>query len=282
MALPAAIEPCLPSPGERPPTGPDRVHEIKYDGFRIITHEAGGPGGVLLSHPTLAANRREAPVLLLGAIQMATYYTKIGKRAWTATLRDCGFKDVRTSVVKFIWIIIGLAVAYLGGANVLTEQVGKFGTTVAGLLLVFIVLFSWNFLTAPSKLQQEADNEIAALKTKLNNREARQSAMARLWALRAEGTEMRNQKVVGSDAGEWIRQFENWRQRVLAEARTISPNFHAWLATLDRVRPGPIDLPQAATPEHNTQRSCQSEILLRMQEFLQAEMLHRDIERETS
>ena len=29
---PAFIEPCLPSPGEQPPTGPDWVHEIKHDG----------------------------------------------------------------------------------------------------------------------------------------------------------------------------------------------------------------------------------------------------------
>jgi hypothetical protein len=177
---------------------------------------------------------------------------------------------------------LGVAL-YLGGAkDVLIEHAGKFGTGIATLLFFFIILFSWNLPTAPAKLQQEADNEIAALKTKLNNRETRQSAMARLWALRAEGTEMRNQKVVGANAAEWMKRFENWHQRVLAEARTISPNFHAWLATLDRVRPGPAGLPQAATPEHNTQRSCQSEILLRMQEFLQAEMLHRDIERETS
>jgi len=215
---------------------------------------------------------------------MATYWTRVRVRAWTDTLRDCGFRDVRTSVVKIIWIIIfGLVVAYLGGANVLIEHAGKSGTWIATLLLFFIVLFSWNLVTAPAKLQQEADNEIAALKTKLNNREARQSAMARLWALRAEGTDMRNQKVVGANAAaQWVKQFENWHQRVLAEARTISPNFHAWLATLDRVRPGPNNLPQAATPDHNTQRSCQSEILLRMQEFLQAEMLHRDIERETN
>jgi hypothetical protein len=146
-------------------------------------------------------------------------------------------------------------------------------------VIFFIVLFAWNLLTAPAKLQQEADNQIAELKTRLNNRETRQNAMARLWALRAEGVEMRNKKIVGADAAsEWIKRFQHWHQRVLAEAQTISPNFHAWLATLDRVRPGPTDLPQAATPDHNTQRSCQSEILLRMQEFLQAEMLHRDIE----
>ena len=36
MAFPAAIEPCLPSPGEQPPTGPDWVHEIKHDGYRLM------------------------------------------------------------------------------------------------------------------------------------------------------------------------------------------------------------------------------------------------------
>ena len=30
------IEPCLPSPAERPPTGPGWVHEIKHDGFRMM------------------------------------------------------------------------------------------------------------------------------------------------------------------------------------------------------------------------------------------------------
>ena len=36
MALPAVIEPCLPSPGERPPTGPGWVYEIKHDGYRLM------------------------------------------------------------------------------------------------------------------------------------------------------------------------------------------------------------------------------------------------------
>jgi bifunctional non-homologous end joining protein LigD len=30
------IEPCLPSPAKTPPAGPDWLHEIKHDGFRIM------------------------------------------------------------------------------------------------------------------------------------------------------------------------------------------------------------------------------------------------------
>jgi ATP-dependent DNA ligase len=30
------IEPCLPSAAKGPPIGPDWLHEIKHDGFRIL------------------------------------------------------------------------------------------------------------------------------------------------------------------------------------------------------------------------------------------------------
>jgi len=30
------IRPCLPSPAKAPPSGPDWLHEIKHDGFRIL------------------------------------------------------------------------------------------------------------------------------------------------------------------------------------------------------------------------------------------------------
>ena len=30
------IEPCLLSPAKAPPSGPDWIHEIKHDGFRIM------------------------------------------------------------------------------------------------------------------------------------------------------------------------------------------------------------------------------------------------------
>lgn len=66
--------------------------------------------------------------------------------------------------------------------------------------------------------------------------------------------------------------------RVYGEAGKISSNLEAWLRTLDQVRPGP-NLGTAASADHLRDRGNMSEIMLRMQEFLQAEMLDKDINR---
>jgi bifunctional non-homologous end joining protein LigD len=42
----AFIEPCLPSPAERLPSGPDWVHEIKHDGYRLMARR--DPVGIRL------------------------------------------------------------------------------------------------------------------------------------------------------------------------------------------------------------------------------------------
>jgi bifunctional non-homologous end joining protein LigD len=37
------IEPCQPGAADKPPSGPDWIHEIKHDGFRLLAHrEASG------------------------------------------------------------------------------------------------------------------------------------------------------------------------------------------------------------------------------------------------
>jgi len=41
--VPRFIPPCLPSPAERPPSGPGWIHEIKHDGFRMmVRRDAAG------------------------------------------------------------------------------------------------------------------------------------------------------------------------------------------------------------------------------------------------
>jgi bifunctional non-homologous end joining protein LigD len=40
------IEPCLPSPAEKPPSGSNWIHEIKHDGFRLMARR--NPVGIRL------------------------------------------------------------------------------------------------------------------------------------------------------------------------------------------------------------------------------------------
>jgi ATP-dependent DNA ligase len=35
------VDPCIPSRAPKPPSGPDWVHEIKHDGYRLIVRRDG-------------------------------------------------------------------------------------------------------------------------------------------------------------------------------------------------------------------------------------------------
>jgi bifunctional non-homologous end joining protein LigD len=35
------VDPCIPSLAHKPPSGPDWVHEIKHDGYRLIVRRDG-------------------------------------------------------------------------------------------------------------------------------------------------------------------------------------------------------------------------------------------------
>ena len=49
------IEPSLPSAAERPPSGPDWVHEIKHDGYRLMARR--DPVGIRLLPATGTTGR---------------------------------------------------------------------------------------------------------------------------------------------------------------------------------------------------------------------------------
>jgi ATP-dependent DNA ligase len=46
MLRAAFIEPCLPSPADKPPSGPNWIHEIKHDGYRLMARR--DPVGIRL------------------------------------------------------------------------------------------------------------------------------------------------------------------------------------------------------------------------------------------
>lgn len=61
-------------------------------------------------------------------------------------------------------------------------------------------------------------------------------AINRLWALRAEGSDMRNRaNAITSEAAyiQWRKEYESWREEVLKNARKISIHFWNWLAIVN-------------------------------------------------
>jgi hypothetical protein len=45
----AFIEPCLPSPADKPPSGSNWIHEIKHDGYRLMARS--DPADIRLLNP---------------------------------------------------------------------------------------------------------------------------------------------------------------------------------------------------------------------------------------
>jgi bifunctional non-homologous end joining protein LigD len=39
---PGTIEPCIPTRASKPPVGPQWIHEIKHDGYRLIARKRDG------------------------------------------------------------------------------------------------------------------------------------------------------------------------------------------------------------------------------------------------
>jgi bifunctional non-homologous end joining protein LigD len=51
------IQPCLPSPAERAPSGAGWLHEIKHDGFRIMARRDGAGVRLINRHGNDFTNR---------------------------------------------------------------------------------------------------------------------------------------------------------------------------------------------------------------------------------
>jgi len=141
----------------------------------------------------------------------------------------------------------------------------------------WLLVMIWGLGCAPYQMFNELESEKERLSRQLFNREERQAAMARLWQLRAEGVPHRNERLEAENFETWKATYEDWRGRVLEEAGTISANLEAWLRTLDTTRIPPAYPQPFVSPEHQLLHRTMSEILARMEEFLKAEMLDKDI-----
>jgi len=67
------IEPCLPSPAKAPPLGPNWIHKIKHDGFRILARRDGGGVRLITRHGNDFTNRFPIIVAAVTALSARSF-----------------------------------------------------------------------------------------------------------------------------------------------------------------------------------------------------------------
>lgn len=106
------------------------------------------------------------------------------------------------------------------------------------------------------------------LKRKLPLHSARK---AKLWAMRTEGVALRNELVDHWSYPEWKERFEEWHKELLLEAEKISGGLRSYLGTLDQCTQPDLGIP--ANREHEHDLKILSEVLFRLQKFLEGGIL---------
>ncbi len=67
------IEPCLPSPAKHPPSGPNWLHEIKHDGFRIMARRDASGVRLITRHGNDFTARFPLAVAAVGALPARSF-----------------------------------------------------------------------------------------------------------------------------------------------------------------------------------------------------------------
>jgi hypothetical protein len=204
----------------------------------------------------------------MATTQPREFYQECLRRAWRGKLF---WAEAVSALLAVVAIPIGLWIFPTAEGHMNWVPLGIFTAVFVATLVVAFFISTLLDVSGIGTAQQRFRKTII-------DKEARQEAISRLWQLRAEGVQIRNEHVVLANVADWQARYNGWCKRVYAEAGKISSNLDAWLWTLDQVRRGP-QLDPAASTDHLRDRGFMSEILLRMQEFLQAEMLDKDIDR---
>jgi hypothetical protein len=83
------IEPCLPSPAERRPSGPGWLHEIKHEGFRIMARRDGAGIRLITRHGNDFTNRFPIIVAAVRALPIQSFLIDGEAISPTATVSPC-------------------------------------------------------------------------------------------------------------------------------------------------------------------------------------------------
>ncbi len=199
------------------------------------------------------------------------------------TRDDIGLASPKAAIFHAVLATITLLVIYFttGLDSALEELNGYFVAVLAFIALVGLV-FVWNLILSPWQLQKEADERIAELENIIDDEEAQQNALNRLWELRSEGIALRNEPIqTEAQFTDWRRRYEEWRKSILEVAGERSANLREWLRRLERMGKPPGGLTfyvngdtstGKPTKEHYRLASIMTEILVRLQKHLERDL----------
>lgn len=197
------------------------------------------------------------------------FYSECIKRAFQGRLAQAEFG---AGLLALIAIPVGLWVW--------PDQSGAMNwAPLAFFIVILVILVLVGLVAAPYSIYEELRLERDTLKAALDRRAARRDAITALWRIRTLGVEHRNLHITQPQLEEWLATYEQWRTEVLEQAGIVSDGLREWLTTLDRMDHPPAFSNPHVNNVHGNRRHVMSEILLRLQKFLEAEMLNKDITR---
>ena len=200
------------------------------------------------------------------------------------TKRDVGFTSPKAAIIHIVLAVITLVIIY--SQSGIDDVVGGLNNYLVGLFALIALaglLFLWNLVLAPWQLQKAADERISTLEDKLDDREAQQNALDRLWALRSDGIALRNESIITeAQFVVWQEKYQDWRSKTLKAAGARSVNLKQWLRRLERMGQPPDGLicyvgedPVTGHPVHEHYRlaGIMTEILVRLQKHLEKDLI---------
>jgi len=189
------------------------------------------------------------------------------------------FRWLKTAIDLHSWGYVDLAVGLVGLAVLAIDffwpELALGGRTTKIILVTAAIMVVLHLFFAPYRMAQEDTAKIARLEKALDDKEAKQNALRQLWGLRRNGVILRNEEVMQTETdreSEWYMEYDAWRSAVLVQAGIISVNLENWLETLNEVGDPPSRPDGYASKRHALGVRVMSEMLRRMECFLEKDI----------
>lgn len=195
-------------------------------------------------------------------VRMRDFYKECLRRAWRG-------KFLVIESISGFMTLVGIPIAAYWEA----PQQYMNWLPLAFFLVVFVGTLFIGFITAPYCIARELEQGNEKLQLQIENKEARQNAIDKLWQLRSEGISLRNKEPSYDNLAirAWVLEIRQWREKVLLEAGKVNVNLKCYLERLDHTCPVPggiIPFPG----DHELHVRIASKILLRLEEYLKKEL----------